>query len=183
MPAVPGFSQAPSHWWLMVLTFCSFLWGTLSECPFTHSSACGSFHPFEATCFIPLSCLSKNPVYLLASNSGGAWLKPRSVEHLSGFLLSSVCSIEMAKIYLKKKKKKNISEVSWSSNQHIFAFAALMMMMISCVLVVKNENCTGTFPVPDKLHCVLRLFASPWISSSKTIEQKPNVLEFVRCCV
>lgn len=39
-------------------------------------------------------------------------------------------------------------------------FAALLVM-ISCVLVVKNENRTGTFPVPDMLHCVLRLFASP----------------------
>lgn len=34
MPAVTGFSQVPSLQWLMVLTFCSLLWGTLLEPPF-----------------------------------------------------------------------------------------------------------------------------------------------------
>lgn len=147
MPAVTGFTQVPPHWWLMVLTFCSLLWRTL-KCPLlTRSSTCGSFHPFEATSLCFFFCLSKNSVYLLASNLGGAWLKPRSVEHLCRGSFSTLCVwLKWPKFISKKRKKQNnnnISEVSWSSNQHRLCFAALMMMIvmiISCVLVVKIEN-------------------------------------------
>lgn len=44
--------------------------------------------------------------YLLATNSGGAWLKPQTVEHLCrGSFSPPVCSIEMAEICWGKIKK------------------------------------------------------------------------------
>lgn len=108
----------------------------LSKRPsFTRSSTCWSLHLCEASSFVPWSCLSKKLVYFLASNLGGAWLKPWSVAHLCQGS-SPLCVWLKWPNYIRNN---NISEVSLSSNQHKYCFSALIMPIYP-VLVVKNEN-------------------------------------------